>query len=314
MWRYIAARLAAVVPMTLVLTVAVFWLIHGLLGDPAVLMLGRDADPVTVARLRHQLGFDRPLYAQYGDWLGHALRGDLGRSLRNREPVAEALRQRLLPTGELTLLAMAFALAAALGLGTVAAVRYGGAADFAVSGVCIVGVTLPNFMLGITLILIFALSLRWLPSGGFVSPFGDLAGNLRDMVLPTLTLSFAYVGILSLVLKSSLRAALQTAYVQTARAKGMFGRRVLVRHALRNALIPLVSVFGIEVGRLFGGAVVTEAIFSLPGVGQLLVESILGRDFPVIQAVVVFMALGVLLVNLLVDLSYAWLDPRVSYD
>jgi len=313
-WRYIAARLAAVVPMVLLLTVAVFWLMHGLLGDPATLMLGREADPDSVARLRHELGFDRPLYVQYGDWLGHALQGDLGRSLRNHAPVAQALRQRLLPTGELTVLAMAFAVVVALGLGTVAAVRYGSAADFAVSGVCIVGVTLPNFMLGITLILIFGLTLRWLPSGGFVSPFTDLGQNLRLMVLPTLTLSFAYIGILSLVLKSSLRNALQTFYVKTARAKGLFERRVLVRHALRNALIPFVSVFGIEVGRLFGGAVVTEAIFSLPGVGQLLVESILGRDFPVIQAVVVFTAVGVLLVNLLVDLSYAWLDPRVSYD
>jgi peptide/nickel transport system permease protein len=313
-WRYIAARFAALVPMVLFLTIAVFWLMHGLLGDPVMQMLGRDADPVTVARTRHELGFDRPLYVQYGDWLGHAVRGDLGRSLRNSVPVAEALRQRLLPTGELTLLAMGCALAIALALGTLAAVRVGSPTDFAVSGLSVVGVTLPNFMLGITLILIFALALRWLPSGGFVSPFRDLGQNLRDMILPTATLGFAYVGILSLVLKSSVHQALHALYVQTARAKGIFERRVLIRHALRNALIPLVSVFGIEVGRLFGGAVVTESIFSLPGIGRLLVDSISGRDFPVIQAVVVFMALGVLLVNLLADLSYVWLDPRVSYD
>jgi len=300
--------------MTVLLTAAVFWLLYGLLGDPALLSLGRDADPETAQRLRHELGVDRPVYVQYGDWLGHAVRGDLGRSLRNRQPVTQAMRDRLLPTGELTLLAMGIALAAALVLGPTAAVRPGAPADFAVSSLCIVGVTLPNFMVGITLILVFALSLRWLPSGGFVSPFANPAENLRLMILPTATLSFAYIGILTLVLKSSLRATLQALYVQTARAKGIVARRVLVRHALRNALIPLTSVLGIEFGRLFGGAVVTEAVFSLPGIGRLLVDSILGRDFPVIQAVVVFMAVGVLLVNLAVDLSYAWLDPRVSYD
>jgi peptide/nickel transport system permease protein len=313
-WRYVVARTLVVIPMTVLLTAAVFWLIHGLLGDPAYLILGRDADPQTVARLRHELGFDRPLYVQYMDWLVHAARGDLGRSIRNNQPVAEAMRERLLPTGELTILAMGLAFVVSMGLGTVGAVRYGTLADAAVSGFCIVGVTLPNFMLGITLIFVFALILRWLPSGGFVSPFADLAANLRLMILPTLTLSLAYIGILSLVLKASLREALHTLYVQTARAKGLVERRVVVRHALRNSLIPVLSVLGIEFGRLFGGAVITEAVFSLPGIGRLLVDSILGRDFPVIQAVVAFMAFGVLLVNLAVDLLYAWLDPRVSYD
>ena len=314
MWRYIAARIAAVIPMAVFVTVAVFWLIHGLLGDPALLILGRDADPQTVQRLRHELGLDRPLYAQYTDWLGRAVRGDLSRSLRTREPVAVALRERLLPTAELTVLAMGLALLAALLLGTAAAAWYGTAADLALSGVCVVGVTLPNFMLGITLIFLFALSLRWLPSGGFVSPFVNLSENLQRMILPTLTLSFAYIGILGLVLKSNLRTALQALYVQTARAKGIGERRVLVRHALRNSLIPLVSILGIEVGRLFGGAVITEAVFAIPGIGRLLVDSILGRDFPVVQAVVAFMTCGVLFVNLGVDLSYAWLDPRVAYD
>jgi len=313
-WRYIAARVIVVIPMAVLLTAIVFWLIHGLLGDPAWLILGPDAQPQIVQRLRHELGFDRPLYVQYGDWLGHAARGDLGRSLRNNQPVAEALRQRLLPTGELTMLAMALALLVSLVLGTVCAVRYKTVTDSAVSGFCIVGVTLPNFMLGITLILIFAQSLRWLPSGGFVSPIQDLGENLRLMVLPTLTLSFSYVSILTLVLKSSLRTTLQALYVQTARGKGVAERDVIIRHALRNSLIPVVSVLGIEFGRLIGGAVVTETVFSLPGVGRLLVDSILGRDFPVIQTVVAFMAIGVLLVNLVVDLSYAWLDPRVSYD
>jgi peptide/nickel transport system permease protein len=310
--RYIVQRLLAIIPMAVLLTAAVFALVHVFLGDPVVLMLGREADPETAQRLRHELGLDRPLYVQYSDWLSHAARGDLGRSLRDRVPVARAIEERLRVTGELTLLAMAVALAAALALGTAAAVRAGSAVDFAVSGFCIAGVTLPNFLVGIVLIFLFALTLRWLPSGGY-APLTQPLENLRLMILPTATLSLAYVGFLSLVLKSSLKDALRAPYVQTGRAKGITERRVLVRHVLRNSLIPVLSVLGVEVGRLFGGAVITETIFALPGVGRLLVDSILGRDFPVIQAVVALLTFGVLIVNLCVDLAYGWLDPRVTY-
>jgi peptide/nickel transport system permease protein len=311
--RYIVQRLLAIIPMAVLLTAAVFALVHVFLGDPVVLMLGREADPETAQRLRHELGLDRPLYVQYADWLSHAARGDLGRSLRDRVPVARAVRERLLVTGELTFLAMAAALAAALALGTAAAVRAGSAVDFAVSGFCIAGVTLPNFLVGIVLIFLFALTLRWLPSGGYAPPLAQPLENLRLMILPTATLSLAYIGFLSLVLKSSLKDALRAPYVQTGRAKGITERRVLVRHVLRNSLIPLLSVLGVEIGRLFGGAVITETIFALPGVGRLLVDSILGRDFPVIQAVVALLTFGVLIVNLCVDLAYGWLDPRVTY-
>jgi peptide/nickel transport system permease protein len=299
--------------MAVLLTAAVFALVHVFLGDPVVLMLGREADPETAQRLRHELRLDRPLYVQYADWLSHAARGDLGRSLRDREPVAGAIESRLIVTGELTLLAMGVALAASLALGTTAAVRAGGAVDFAVSGFCIAGVTLPNFLVGIMLIFLFALTLRWLPSGGYAPLFAAPADNLRLMILPTATLSLAYIGFLSLVLKSSIIAAMRAPHVQTGRAKGITERRVLMRHVLRNSLIPLLSVLGVEVGRLFGGAVITETIFALPGVGRLLVDSILGRDFPVIQAVVALLTFGVLLVNLGVDIAYGWLDPRVTY-
>lgn len=312
MARYIAERMLAIFPMAVLLTAAVFALVHAFLGDPVVLMLGREADPDTVQRLRHELGMDRPLYVQYADWLSHAARGDLGRSLRDRESVAHAIEARLAVTGELTVLAMAVALAGALVLGTAAAVR-GGLVDAAVSGFCIAGVTLPNFLVGIILIFVFALTLRWLPSGGYAPLFAQPLDNLRLMVLPTATLSLAYAGFLGLVLKSSLRTTLAAPFVQTGRAKGIPERRVLTRHALRNSLIPLLSVLGVEVGRLFGGAVITETIFALPGVGRLLVDSILGRDFPVIQAVVALLTFGVLVVNLCVDLAYGWLDPRVTY-
>ncbi|HKX17667.1 MAG TPA: ABC transporter permease [bacterium] len=314
MARYIVQRLLAIVPMAVLLTAAVFALVHVFLGDPVVLMLGREADPETAQRLRHELGLDRPLYVQYGDWLSHAARGDLGRSLRDRVPVAQAIGQRIQVTGELTVLAMVAAFATALVLGTGSAVRAGGVLDFAVSGFCIAGVTLPNFLVGIILIFVFALTLRWLPSGGYAPPFSQPLDNLRLMILPTATLSLAYIGFLSLVLKSSLKVALGAPYVQTGRAKGITERRVLVRHALRNSLIPLLSVLGVEIGRLFGGAVITETIFALPGVGRLLVDSILGRDFPVIQAVVALLTFGVLVVNLCVDLAYGWLDPRVTYE
>ena len=314
MARYIVQRLLAIVPMAVLLTAAVFALVHVFLGDPVVLMLGREADPETAQRLRHELGLDRPLYVQYGDWLSHAARGDLGRSLRDRVPVAQAIGQRIQVTGELTVLAMVAAFATALVLGTGSAVRAGGVLDFAVSGFCIAGVTLPNFLVGIILIFVFALTLRWLPSGGYAPPFSQPLDNLRLMILPTATLSLAYIGFLSLVLKSSLKVALGAPYVQTGRAKGITERRVLVRHALRNSLIPLLSVLGVEIGRLFGGAVITETIFALPGVGRLLVDSILGRDFPVIQALVALLTFGVFVVNLCVDLAYGWLDPRVTYE
>jgi peptide/nickel transport system permease protein len=313
MARYIVWRLVAVIPMAVVLTAAVFLLVHVFLGDPVVLMLGHEADPATAARLRHELRLDRPVAVQYVDWLSHAARGDLGLSLRDRVPVAQAIEHRLAVTGELTALAMALAVAVALGLGTAAAVRAGGLLDLAVSGFCIAGVTVPNFLLGIMLIYLFALTLRWLPSGGYAPPFAQPLENLKLMILPVLTLSAAYIGFLGLVLKSSLGATLRAPYVQTGRAKGITERRVLVRHVLRNSLIPVLSVLGVEVGRLFGGAVITETIFSLPGIGRLLVDSILGRDFPVIQAVVALLTIGVLVVNLCVDLAYGWLDPRVTY-
>jgi len=314
MARYVVWRLFAVIPMAVALTAAVFMLVHVFLGDPVVLMLGHEADPETAARLRHELRLDRPVSVQYVDWLAHAARGDLGLSLRDRVPVAQAIAHRLIVTGELTLLAMALAVAVALALGTVAAVRAGTVLDFAVSGFCIAGVTLPNFLLGIMLIYLFALTLRWLPSGGYAPLLTQPLENLRLMILPTVTLAVAYIGFLSLVLKSSVAAALRAPYVQTGRAKGITERRVLARHVLRNSLIPVLSVLGVEVGRLFGGAVITETIFALPGLGRLLVDSILGRDFPVIQAVVALLTFGVLIVNLCVDLAYGWLDPRVTYE
>lgn len=304
-------RAAAMLFAVLFLTALVFGLMQTVLGDPVVLMLGRDADPATIARLRQDLGFDRPTHVQYLDWLGRLLRGDWGRSFRTGQPVLSAIGARLPVTLELTALSLGLAVLLALALGIVAAVRAHGPVDLGVSVVTALGIAMPNFWIAILLILVFALHLRLLPSAGAVPFLDDPLGNLRAMVLPAVTLSAAYVANLARLTRARMLEALDSDYVRTARAKGMFEARVLWVHALRNSLLPVLSVLGVSVSRLFGGAVVTETIFALPGVGILLVDSILSRDFPVVQGVIIVVTVGVFLTNLLVELGYALVDPRV---
>jgi peptide/nickel transport system permease protein len=308
---FLLRRVAAMLFAMLFLTALIFLLMHAILGDPVVLMLGRDADPATVARLRQDLGFDRPVYVQYLDWLGRLLRGDWGRSFRTSQPVLGAIAARLPVTFELTLLALSLALGLALVLGILAAVRPHGPLDFGVSVLTALGIAMPNFWIAILLILLFALHLRWLPSSGSVPLSGDPLGNLRAMALPAITLSAAYVSNLARLTRARMLDALD---VRTARAKGVPERRVLWLHALRNSLLPVLSVLGVSLSRLLGGAVVTETVFALPGVGILLVDSILSRDFPVVQGVIVVVTVGVFLTNLLVELAYGLVDPRVRHE
>jgi peptide/nickel transport system permease protein len=310
-WRFVLRRLGATLFAVFFLTALVFFLMQAVLGDPVVVMLGRDADPATIARLRQDLGFDRPAYVQYLDWLRHLARGDWGRSFRTSEPVLGAILSRLAVTLELTTLALLLAVAMALALGTLAAVRHRTKVDLAVSLVTGLGIAMPNFWIGILLIFVFSLKLRWLPSSGLAALTDDPLANLRHMVLPTVTLSAAYFSNLARLTRAKILEALEADYVRTARAKGLRERRVLWLHALRNSLLPVLSVLGVSVSRLFGGAVVTETIFALPGVGILLVDSILGRDYPVVQGVIVVVTLGVFLTNFLVELAYAAVDPRV---
>ncbi len=295
----------------LFLTGLIFFLMQAVLGDPVVLMLGRDADPATIIRLRHDLGFDRPTYVQYLDWLGRLLRGDWGRSFRSAEPVLEAITARLAVTLELTLLSLALAVVLGVALGVLAALRPYTRIDFGISLLTAFGTAMPNFWIAILLILVFALTLRVLPSSGSIPFLEDPLGNLRAMVLPAITLSAAYFSNVARLTRAKMLEALESEYVRTARAKGVQETRVLLVHALRNSLLPVLSVLGVSVSRLFGGAVVTETIFALPGVGILLVDSILSRDFPVVQGVIIVITVGVFLTNLLVELAYAAVDPRV---
>jgi peptide/nickel transport system permease protein len=311
---FVLRRVAAMLFAMLLLTVLIFWLMHATLGDPVVLMLGRDADPATIARLRQDLGFDRPVHAQYLDWLGRLLRGDWGRSFRTSQPVLDTIAARLPVTLELALLALGLALGLALVLGMLAAVRPNRPLDFGVSVMTALGSAMPNFWIAILLILLFALHLRWLPSAGSVSLSDDPLGNLRAMALPTITLSAAYFSNLARLTRARMLEALGSDYVRTARAKGVPERRVRWVHALRNSLLPLLSVLGISLSRLFGGAVVTETVFALPGIGILLVDSILSRDYPVVQGVIIMVTVGVFLTNLLVELAYGLVDPRVRHE
>jgi peptide/nickel transport system permease protein len=311
---YLLRRLAAMVPVLVVVSVVVFSLIHLTPGDPVAIMLREESDPATLAALRHQLGLDRPLPVQYATWLYRAARGELGRSIRTNQPVTEAIRERLPVTFTLAAVATVLALAVAVPAGILSAVRRHSVADAAGTLAALSGVSLPNFWLAILLIFLFSVTLGWLPPIGWVNPLRDPWGGLRSLVLPAITLGTAMAAVVMRMTRSSLLEVLQLEFVRTARAKGLEERAVIVRHALRNALVPVVTVAGLQAGALLGGAIITETIFALPGVGRLLVDAIFQRDFPIVQGVVLFLALNFLLVNLAVDLAYAWLDPRIRYD
>ena len=313
MWTLVVHRVAAMLFAILFLTALVFFLMQAVLGDPVVLMLGQDADPDTIARLRQDLGFNRPAHVQYADWLGRLIRGDWGRSFRTGQPVLEAIVARLPVTLELGFLSLVLALGLALALGILAAVRRHTPMDFSIGVLTALGTAMPNFWLAILLILTFALYLRILPSAGAVPLSLDPVGHLAALVLPTITLSASYFANLTRLTRAKMMEALGSDYIRTARAKGMMEARVLWVHALRNSLLPVLSILGVSISRLYGGAVVTETIFALPGTGTLLVESILSRDFPVVQGIIIVITVGVFLTNFVIELAYAVVDPRVRH-
>jgi peptide/nickel transport system permease protein len=312
-WVLILRRVAAMAFSILFLTALIFALMQAVFGDPVVIMLGRDADADTVARLRRDLGLDRPVHVQYADWLGRLAHGDWGRSFRTGQPVLGAIAARLPVSLELAFLSLFVAVVLALALGILAAVRPRSAVDAGISVLTAFGTAMPNFWIAILLILLFALHLRVLPSSGSVPLLDDPWGHLRAMVLPTVTLSIAYLCNLARLVRAKMLEALATDYVRTARAKGLRESRVLWVHALRNSVLPVLSILAVSMSRLFGGAVVTETIFALPGVGILLVDSILGRDFPVVQGIIIVVTVGVFATNFLIEIAYAVVDPRVRY-
>jgi len=308
--QFVTRRLLATVPLLFFVSLVVFSFVHVLPGDPAVLFLGEEATPETLAKFRTRLGFDRPLVTQYVEWLGRALRGDLGRSLRTNQPVTEAILQRLPVTLELLGAALAVSLAIAIPAGIVSAVKRNSGVDLVSTVFALIGFSLPNFWLGLILIYVFALLLRWLPPSGF-APLPALADNARSLILPALTLGTALAALITRQLRSGMLEVLRQDYVRTAQAKGLGQGVVVVKHALKNALIAVVTVIGLQIGGLLGNTIITESLFALPGVGRLMIDAVFSRDFFIVQGVVLFLAVGYVLSNLIVDVLYSYLDPRI---
>ncbi len=314
MLKLVARRLIATVPLVFFVSVVVFSLVHALPGDPALLFLGEEADAQTVAKFRTRLGFDRPLVVQYGEWLGRAVRGDLGRSLRTNQPVTEAILQRLPVTLELMAAALLVSLAIAVPMGILSALKRNSGVDVASMLFALVGFSTPNFWLGLILIYVFALVLRWLPASGFVPLLSSVPDNVRSLILPAITLGTALAALVTRQLRSGMLEVLRQDYVRTAHAKGLSQRQVVTKHALKNALIAVVTVLGLQIGGLLGNTIITETLFALPGVGRLMIDSIFSRDFFIVQGVILFLAVGYVVSNLLVDLTYSYLDPRIRVD
>jgi peptide/nickel transport system permease protein len=310
---YVVRRLALMVPVAFLVTIGVFMLIHLTPGDPALILLGEDRSPQAIEAIHHRLGLDRPLYVQYVVWLGQIVHLDLGRSVTTHQPVTIAIGERLPATFELGAVALIWSLLVAIPLGTIAAVRRGSLADRIATGFTVGGVSIPNFFIGIVLIFVLSVSWRLFPFGGYVPFNQDPYQNLRHIVLPAIALGTAGAAINMRFTRSSMIEVLNLDFIRTARAKGASWQRVVFIHALKNALIPVVTIIGLQVGGIIEGAVVTETVFTWPGVGRLAVESILNRDYTVVQGIVLLAAFSFMFANLLVDVVYGWLDPRISY-
>jgi peptide/nickel transport system permease protein len=303
--RYIVARLLWLIPVLLGVSLIVFGIMKMVPGDVAQVLVGTEGTAEDVENIRHALGLDQPVYVQYGLFLTHLVQGDLGRSAVTRRPVADEIASRIRPTTELGLTAFAIALVVGLATGIVSATRQYTLWDNLATLIALVGVSMPIFWLGLMLTLLFSVTLRWLPSSG--------AGTPSQLVLPAVALGAASAAIIARQTRSGLLEVLNQDYVRTARAKGLVESAVVLRHALKNALIPTVTVVGLQVGYLLGGAVLTETVFARPGLGRLLVDSIASRDIAVVQATIMLLSVVFVLVNLIVDLLYVQLDPRIRY-
>lgn len=312
--NYLWRRLPSLLLTLFLISVVTFAVVQVVPGDPAQLILGTEAPLEALADLRAQLGLDRPPLQQYLSWLSGVLRGDLGVSLRHGRPVATLIAERLPVTLSLATMSLALAVLLALPLGVLAAVRQHSALDYGVLVFAQAGLALPSFWIGILLILLFALRCRWLPSGGYV-PWGESPLEaLRSLAMPILALGLPVAGVLARLVRASMLEELSRDHIRTARAKGLSETQIVVRHILRNALIPTVTLLGLQLGFLLGGSIVIEQVFALPGVGRLLLFAINNRDLPLIQGLVLFIAALVVTINFLVDMAYTWLDPRISLE
>jgi peptide/nickel transport system permease protein len=291
-----------------------FGLLYLLPGDPALAMMGDSEDSAAVAALREQMGLDRPVYVQYLDWLWNAVRGDLGTSVSRGEPVLTMLIDRAPITIYYGTAAMILGLVIAFPVAMVSALRPGSKIDVVGTFIAMGGVAIPNFWLAIVLMYIFSLWLGWLPPSGYVSPFEEPGRSFKLLIMPAIALGTAWAAVFMRQLRSSLIEILAQDYIKSARAKGLRESRVVIGHALKNAMIPLVTVIGVQVGNIMSGAIITETVFAVPGVGRLSVEGVFNRDFPMLQGAVVMMTLAVIFANLLADITYAYLDPRIRYE
>jgi peptide/nickel transport system permease protein len=313
MGQLVLRRLLATLPVLVLVTAGVFSLIHLTPGDPVEVMMGESQDPAAKEALRRDLGLDQPLPVQYATWVGRVVQGDLGRSIRNHEPVIENIGRRIRPSVQLALLAMLVSLTIAFPVGILSATHRNSSIDIFGTLFALFGICMPNFLLALLLIFGFGVVLRWLPISGYTDPVDDVVGGIRSLILPAFTLGMALAAAITRMLRSSLIEALSEDYVRTARAKGLVESLVVRRHALKNALIPVVTLLGLQFGTLIGGAVITEYVFALPGVGRLVVDAVFARDYPLVQGVVLLIAVGFILSNFVVDIVYGWLDPRIRY-
>lgn len=314
MVNLIITRTLTSIPVLVMVALIAFFLLRLIPGDPAAAMAGSDATPEQVAAIREMLNLDRPLLEQLAAWGSAILRGDLGMSIAQSRPVLDVILERLPVTVSLGLYSLLLAIPLGILFGVIAALNRGSLVDAGVTTVALLGLSLPNFWIGLMGVLVFSVHLGWLPAMGYVSPESGIWPWIRSMTLPAVVIGVAQIGLLARITRSTILDILRLDYVRTARAKGLSEARVVVRHALRNALIPIVTVIGAMFGLLIGGAVVTEAVFAVPGIGRLVIQSIISRDYPVVQGILLLTAFSFVLINLLVDIIYTYLDPRVSYD
>ena len=310
---YLIKRVAAAIPVLFVVSVMVFLFLHIIPGDPATAVLGRNASAEDIEALRLEMGLDRPLPAQYAAWLGKAVKGDLGISVISGRSISGSILERLPHTMALAMLAIVIAVSIAIPSGVIAAVKQNTLADRAVMLFSLLGVSLPSFWVGILFIILFSVQLNWFPASGYVSIHENLFQGLRYLFLPSLSLALVMAAVSARMARSSMLEELRQDYIRTARAKGLGRWAVVIRHGLKNAMIPVITVIGLDFGWLLGGTVVIETVFGIPGMGRLVVYSILNRDYPMVQGVILYMAVIYMLVNLLVDFIVTMMNPRIRY-
>ena len=313
MYAYIARRILATIPVMGVVAVFVFLLLHLAPGDPATVIAGDYARPEDIERIRARLGLDQPIYIQFVKWVFNLLQGDLGTSIFSNLPVTKLIGQRLEPTLALAISTLIVAVVLAVPMGVIAAWRAGAWIDRLVMVLAVLGFSVPVFVLGYILMYVFAIELKWLPVQGYSKIADGFWPFLRSIILPSVALGVIYIALIARITRASVLEVLNEDYIRTARAKGLDSRTVLIRHALKNAAVPIVTIIGIGIALLIGGVVVTESVFNIPGLGRLTVDSILRRDYPIIQGIILVFSGVYVLVNLMIDIAYTFLDPRIRY-